>query len=318
LVQSLSPTIILRQTIAALALPPQSICTISISATALHIADNGPISGTLIVATKDTAGVHRLPLSTPTASVPASGAPIAFLPQAIGTTQTINYYYFDEGGDSDYESIEGPDTEDFSLGNGHSLTNMYSCSFRQCEFPVNFTPTTIGPHTTILSTSIGNVVVTGTGIPAGPSFAVTSRVPNPFVGTNGGPYAPNWTVTVLNNGTTSLNLSETITGSNASQFFVTTPCPQNLTMSSTCTFSVNFKPTQYGNIPAVLKYYRRHLWNQPVIPTQWLRAISTAIRISESNRLLPDRIWHSKCPHPNDNHCTSKSPRYTHSSQLWH
>ena len=61
-------------------------------------------------------------------------------------------------------------------------------------------------------------------------------------------------VTISNTGTVAVpSLAFTLGGANAGQFTRTTNCPAQLTVGSTCTVSVKFKPTSRGAKTAALQ-----------------------------------------------------------------
>jgi hypothetical protein len=235
-------------------LDPQSVCTIQVAAT--EIEQNYGVSGTLVVIAGDAQGTHSVSLATPAAPASISvPGPVAFGSWPVGVTSAVQTLDFSEYPESSniYLQISGPNANDFSFAPDSAVSSDYftSCYF-DCLVTIYFTPSGLGPRTAILTTNLGTATLTGTGAPAGPSLVLSGINPTPFYqayGTTSGP-SP---VTVTNNGSTPLNLSESMTGSNASQYIITNPCPATLAVASSCIFDVAFAPTQYGSFPAVLK-----------------------------------------------------------------
>lgn len=243
-------------------LDPQSICTIEVSATALSISYSNP--GTLTVVTGDATGIHTLPLSTPVGSADVSvPGPIAFGSWVVGAISAPQTFYLVVRGDTDGSmDITGPDASAFSFDpqSGVSSISPDAACPDGCFYPIYFTPSHLGSHTVTLVTKYGNATLTGTGDPAGPSFTLSGNIPNPIYQVYGPGTAPlPLSVTVLNNGSTPLNLSATMTGANASQYLLTNECLSTLSVeipttagSGSCYLEVTFAPNQYGSLPADL------------------------------------------------------------------
>lgn len=227
-------------------LAAQSVCTVSVSA--LVIDSSAALNGTLSVTASDSVTPHTASLTTQQSTVTIDGSPIDFGAWAIGTTSTqknlLVLTYPNGGGISD--SITGPDASDFILvSNGDGA----GCII-QCTVVMAFMPSALGTRNATLVTSYGNVPLSGIGNPAGPSFVVTDTS-NPYTATINEAGSP-LPVTVLNNGSASLNLTETISGPNASEFTLTNPCTNGLAPAATCTFDITFSPLQVGTRSAVL------------------------------------------------------------------
>lgn len=242
-------------------LDPQSICTIEVSATS--ISQGYASAGSLSVATGDTTGIHTVSLSIPisplTISVPG---PIAFGSWVVGSPSAPQN--FSASAYPNYVGISmeitGPDASDFSFEPNSTVSTLeYPCTL-DCFVGIYFTPTSLGAHTATLVTTYGNIPLTGTGIPAGPSFVLGGKIPNPIYQVYGPPgpgFLPETvSVTVTNNGSTPLNLLAEMTGANASQYTLSNQCSAtipNNSYASVCTLQVTFTPNRYGSQPADLK-----------------------------------------------------------------
>ncbi|MEO6911767.1 MAG: choice-of-anchor D domain-containing protein, partial [Edaphobacter sp.] len=236
-------------------LDPQSVCTIQVAATALE--QNYEVGGTLTLAAGDAVGTHSISLSTPAAPASISvPGPIAFGSWPAGVTSAGQAFYITQRPDQSffYLQISGPDANDFSFAPDSAVSSE---SFSGCNFDclpiIYFTPDGLGPRTATLTTTLGIATLTGTGSPAGPSFVLSGNSQNPIYQVYGtAPGIPPLSITVTNNGSTPLNLSETVTGSNASQYIISNPCPATLAVTTACTFNVTFAPDRFGSLPAVL------------------------------------------------------------------
>lgn len=238
-------------------LDPQSICTIEVSTTTL--SESYASADNLTVIAGDATGIHTVSLSTPIASVSITvPGPIAFGSWVLGAPSAPQYFYISEYPNlvSYQMQITGPHANDFSFDSSSTVSfiSASGCDI-SCNIPIYFKPSGLGPHTATLTTNFGTATLTGTGSPAGPSFVLSDNIPNPiyqvYGAANGNLVMP---VTVTNNGSTLLNLSETMTGANASQYaIINNACPATLAVASSCGLNVTFLPDHYGSLPADLK-----------------------------------------------------------------
>ncbi|MEO6816847.1 MAG: choice-of-anchor D domain-containing protein [Edaphobacter sp.] len=238
-------------------LDPQSVCTIQVAAT--ELSEGYVAGGTITLNAGDAAGIHRISLSTPIAPLTVYvPGPIAFGSWVVGapsSPQMFSYSDYPNPVSFYYFQITGPDANDFSFAPNSNVStfNSFGCDI-SCSIPIYFTPSSLGPRTATLTTTFGNATLTGAGSPAGPSFVLSGNVRNPiyqvYGATTGNLLIP---VTVTNNGSTPLNLSETMTGANASQYTIANDaCPATLAVAASCGFEVTFLPDHYGSLPADL------------------------------------------------------------------
>ena len=220
-------------------LDAQSICNISVSATTLNYS----VSGTLTIADDAATGPQTVSLQTSnTTGLPASS--ISFGPWAVGTTSPVQTLAATRGcagcgATFQINSVIGANASDFSAAG--SCSDPY-----QCRFPVTFTPSALGMRSATLITNLGDIPVSGIGTPAGPSFTLSWTSPPNFtsqgLNTNSGVY----NASLSNNGTTSLQLSGSVSGANASDFTVGNQCTSALTQAQVCSMTLSYKPTQLG------------------------------------------------------------------------
>jgi hypothetical protein len=215
-------------------LAPQSICTIAVSATAL----DSRLTGTLTINDDAVAGPLSVSLHQ-TGTFTASPGSISFGKWAVGASSIPQDFFaarLTTAPQVGLSGITGPNASDFSV------TGVSFCSDLECQIPVIFTPSALGTRTATLVTSVGNILLSGIGMPAGPNF--TYLGPGSFAATlniNVGPYVS----TLTNNGTTPLQIAATITGPTASDFTILNQCT-SVPTSSSCSINFNFKPSQVG------------------------------------------------------------------------
>jgi trimeric autotransporter adhesin len=143
-------------------------------------------------------------------------------------------------------SISGPNASDFAILGPTSCTGRPNI---QCQLILAFTPSGLGVRTASFVTNFGSIALSGTGLPDGPFFTVT---PAPITTA-----APS-NIVVLNNGSTPLSLSGTVTGVDAGDFVLTNPClisgsdDTNIPPGVSCNLTVAFTPSQPGLRTATL------------------------------------------------------------------
>jgi hypothetical protein len=244
-------------------LAAQSICTLSVQVSYL---DQYVQNGTLSVITSAASGTATMAIQVPATSPPLESfslSPITLGTWAVGVTSpaltiygnptvsstTDNPYYSVAG------SFVGPNASDFSLVQlplySSGTASAYACFRGSCEVTVAFTPGGPGLRTATLQTGLGNIPVSGNGIPAGPSFSIS---PFPSTSESVGTSSSPTNLTIVNNGSTTLLLSKTtVTGPNAGDFAVSNQCGASLGSTGTCTnLTVVFTPTQLGPRTATL------------------------------------------------------------------
>ena len=251
--QSYSPTTC-GTTLAA-----QSICTISIYAFSI-----GPTvqNYTVPISTSTSALTQAIPVRVEVSAL--SGVTFSAYTAnlgtwAVGVTSTIvpvnNLMNTGSSPPLISGSIAGPNASDFAFvypapfyGN-----NGYGCYNTYCEANITFTPSGTGLRTAMIVTQLGNVQLSGIGIPVGPSFVLTlngyASIP---LGTSS-----SLEVDLRNNGTTTITPVVTITGANASDYAIVQQsapgsCGAPVISSSACAVYLAFTPSALGERVATL------------------------------------------------------------------
>jgi len=140
---------------------------------------------------------------------------------------------------------------DFSQTNncGTSLASSSTCTIT-----VNFTPTTTGARSALLTVTDNSsngttqsISVGGTGVAS--AVPVASLSPTTLSFTSGAAQV----VTLSNTGASAMNITGiTLTGANASSFAQTNTCGASLSANASCTISVTFSPSGAGSFSATL------------------------------------------------------------------
>jgi hypothetical protein len=221
-------------------LAPQSICTIAVSATAL----DSRITGTLTINDDAVAGPLTVSLQQ-TGTFTAGPGSFSFGEWGVGTPsipQDLFAVRLTAGPQIYSSGITGPNASDFSV------TGLPCSDPNACQIPVTFTPSATGTRTATLVTNLGNILLSGIGIPPGPNFIYTGpSLIQATLNINNGPFPS----TLTNNGTTALNITANITGPNASDLTILNQC-SSVPTSSSCSINFNFKPSQAGTFSDVL------------------------------------------------------------------
>ena len=141
---------------------------------------------------------------------------------------------------------------------------------------MTFTPTTTGSRTGAVtvtddaSTSPQSSTLTGTGIAPAVSLSPASlSFARQIVNTSSSAQA----VTMTNTGSATLNITSVkLTGSNASDFSLTSACGTTLAAGKSCTMSVTFSPTAGGTLTASISVTDNAAGSPQVVPTTGLGA----------------------------------------------
>jgi trimeric autotransporter adhesin len=141
--------------------------------------------------------------------------------------------------------IVGPNASDFTaviqLPFGGS--GAYGCYNTYCVANVTFKPSGTGLRTAMISTSMGVFQLSGIGVPDGPSFVI-GGYPNQSVAVGS---SDQNTVSLTNNGSTTITPAASITGANVGDFSIThTTCGSSLASAAICQFTITFAPSQVG------------------------------------------------------------------------
>jgi hypothetical protein len=245
----------LMSTTCGTTLEAQSICTISVQIANLGAA----LSAVISVPNSSASGTLSLPVTVPESNVFLNGSPLQFGDWALGVTGPANsvvvdLYPFPEGpvyppAPSLTLSITGPNATDFAFAFQAPIEDDGCRMELYCGANITFTPTALGPRTATLVTNYGNVALSGNGIPAGPSFTLSPQSLSSQVSLSS--VSSQY---VVDNGTTNLNLSATVTGPNASEFSASFPGLSGCTPTPTsqCPLNVVFTAAQVGLQTATL------------------------------------------------------------------
>lgn len=227
-------------------LQPQSICTVSVSAASVYSS----ISGTLNIYNDTATSPLTVPLQT-TNSVSLTQSSFSFGEWALGVTTSLGIYVSRTSSDNQVEldvyQITGPNASDFS-----SPTN--SCAaYPACTVPIYFKPSGVGLRTATLTTNLGNILVSGSGVPTGPGFRYAWRNGPAFYQIINTAGSVN-TIDLTNNGSTSLQLVASVAGSNSADFAIGNQCPSSLAPAATCAMTVSYNPTRLGTFADALTF----------------------------------------------------------------
>lgn len=257
-------------------LPAQSVCTISIASTFASGDQLGtPLtaSGTVTITDDASTGPQTISLSSMNVGSIAITAPGysfsgvgSFPAQQLGTPQTIPAVYGGYNAYGEYPwppispALSGLDPGDFTetmTQNGSVVNNCTPAHQGQanCDITFTFTPSAVGARTAKVSFPSGYVLLTGTGVGPGPSFRVdqsslslSSALPSsPDPNSIGSS-----TLTLTNNGTTTINVGASFTGANPSYMSANTSGCASVAPQASCTVTVNFSAPAVGSYSANL------------------------------------------------------------------
>lgn len=226
-------------------LEAQSICNVFVQTTFLPVSS---YTGTLKVVDSAASAIQTIPINVPASNVTFNTTPISFGSWALGVTSATQTVLFLGSGSAETPispislSVTGPDAGDFSNIAGSPLPGEY-------QVIIAFTPHGIGTRTATLITNYGDVSLSGSGAPAGPSFTISPYSSSSSMVN----MSTTSTLTVVNNGSVQLLLTgASVTGANAGDFAVTNNCAGTLHVSASCSVNVVFTPSQTGMRSATL------------------------------------------------------------------
>jgi trimeric autotransporter adhesin len=189
-------------------------------------------------------------VSVPTASGNFTPTPLSFGDLALGVTSTAlmstaSTTSFNAQAPQFFGSISGPNASDFTVSFSDTGTHISRAS-------VTFSPSGLGARTATLVTNLGNIALSGNGIPDGPSLSISSaQAAVSQVGVSVPVYMS--VGVVENNGSTSVTPTLALSGPNASDFALTgVPAGGTLVPTQTIFFNINFIPSQAGVRTATL------------------------------------------------------------------
>ncbi|MBZ5490686.1 MAG: choice-of-anchor D domain-containing protein [Acidobacteriia bacterium] len=184
-----------------------------------------------------------------------SATSLVFGSQLVGVVSPVQVVTLSNSGNASLGitsiALAGPNASDFSQNNTCGLALAAGAS---CTISIVFTPSASGPRTAsvTLTDSLGvqNITLTGTGIAPAISFSPAALTfPSQLVGTSSTSQA----ITVQNTGTASLPMTSVVLGgANAGDFSQTNTCGTSLAAGMSCTVSVIFTPSSFGNKTATL------------------------------------------------------------------
>ena len=232
-------------------LAAQSICMISTSAQTVGPAVQ---NYTWSIATSTSAGVQTIPIKVeaPQPGVSFTTGSTNFGNWAVGVTSpitTLQNVATTVANPPIGGGIGGPNASDFAsvLVPPFGGSGAYGCYNTYCVANITFKPSGTGLRTATISTNLGVYQLSGTGIPAGPSFVI-GGYPNQSIAVGS---SNQNTVSLTNNGSTTITPITSITGANAGDFSVTHTnlgnlCGSSLASAAVCQFVITFAPSQVG------------------------------------------------------------------------
>jgi len=235
-------------------LAPNAHCSITITfnpATAgtftatLQVVDNAPGSPqTLVLNGTGIAPAPAVTFSPSAVSFPSINQGSSSLPQSLTVISSGNTTLHISS-----VSLTGPDPSDFNFTNNCTAPLAPASN---CSISLVFSPTAPGQRTADLMItddaqgSPQSVVLSGTGIAVLPALSLSPPAPSFPVTTQGASSAPQ-TLTAVNSGNAPLQVSSiSLTGSNATEFGVSSTCTAPLAPSASCSISLVFSPTASG------------------------------------------------------------------------
>jgi hypothetical protein len=163
---------------------------------------------------------------------------VTSIPQKITVGSSQSVYIVNQG-------VTGPNASEFAAD---CLSVKGTCS-------ITFTPAAVGQRTATLHTQFGDIALSGSGQPAGPSMLVTQL--SSFYTINVGNYTEAG-FQIVNNGTQTLTPVITLEPPTNTALFsirynAATACPSTLAPAGFCVLYVRFTPTQIGEESATLQ-----------------------------------------------------------------
>jgi sugar lactone lactonase YvrE len=245
------------------ALPPGSSCDTAVSFAPIQ---TGAITGNLTLTTNslnnpaavETVNLSAIALTGTGPQISLSAAALTFAGQLVGTSSGAQSVRLTNSGGSAFAIssiwVSGAQAGDFQISTtcGSSLAAAANCAVS-----VIFAPTANGTRSATLFFSdsvVGSpqsVVLSGTGNGGIAALSATSLNLSGSVGLTSAAQS----VSLANNGSYPLHLlSVAITGTNASQFQVST-CPSTIAAGASCSFSVTFSPVAAETVSATLNIF---------------------------------------------------------------
>lgn len=241
-------------------LAPNANCSVSINfapATVgaltanLQVADNAPGSPqSLLLSGTGVAPSPAVTLSPSTLSFPSINQGSSSASQSLAVINSGNTTLHISS-----VSLAGPNPADFSFTNNCTAPLAPSAN---CTIFLVFSPTAPGQRTADLMIaddaqgSPQSIVLSGTGVAVLPALSLSPPVPSFPTTTQGASGTPQ-TLTAVNSGNAPLQVSSiSVSGSNASEFGVSSNCTAPLAPAASCSISLVFNPTASGQSAASL------------------------------------------------------------------
>lgn len=162
---------------------------------------------------------------------------VASIPQKITVGSSQSVYILNQG-------VSGPNASDFAVD---CLSVKGTCT-------ITFTPGAVGSRTATLHTQYGDVALSGSGQPPGPSILVTQLSSFHTIAVGNSTAAG---FQVVNNGTQTVNPVITLEPPTNTPFSIQynagAECPSTLAPAGSCVLYVIFTPTQVGEQSATLQ-----------------------------------------------------------------
>jgi len=222
--------------------PAAGSCSLSVTFTPATV---GTLTGSITISNDAAGSPHVISLSGT-----GSGAIVALTPASltfsslqVGSTSPGQTVTLTNQGNADLTITNIAISGDYAQTNNCPGTLAASAS---CTFNVTFAPTTTGTRTgtlTVTDNAAGSphtVALTGTGVSV---VVVLTPASLTFSGTQVGTTSAAQAVTLANQGTSSLTISNIAIAGDYAQ---TNNCPGTLAASASCTVNVTFTPTSSG------------------------------------------------------------------------
>lgn len=235
---------------------PQASCTISIGFKPTAV---GTRTGSLTITDNASGSPHTVSLSGTATAVSVSASTLSFSPQLLGTTSagrtiTVTNHSATALSFSGI-TVGGTNAADFLIASktcGSSLAGSSTCTVT-----LQFRPALIGPESASLNFSDNGGASPQTVHMSGSGTVVTlSRSSMSFAAQTVATTSAPQSVTLNNHGSTTLHINSiSISGTSASDFLISfNSCPPDLVANTSCTVSVEFRPTATGTRTASLAF----------------------------------------------------------------
>jgi hypothetical protein len=258
----------------------------------LSLTDNAP--GNPQVLALNGIGAGPLALLSPS-NINFGSVPVGTTPTQVITLTNIGTSIGNQGLQISNIGVSGNNIPEFPLSADTCPSGLAPGA--SCGFSITFTPSATGTFSAAvnitdnsgnLSGAVQTIPLTGTATPAAPLLNI-SPTALAFAAQAVGSTSGNQTVTVVNQGSGTLNISGiTVSGSGASSFGIvpagSSPCPSSGTLASAanCTVTINFSPSSSGTKSASLSL-SDNAAGSPQTVSLTGTAVASAITLSASS-----------------------------------